>query len=101
MTVTDIVSEIINGNFSSSDLNTIFDACRTASKLSRAKETAVAISTIKRGMTGTLKNIRPKSYVGIPIEVVEVRQSRVKVKKLGGSAFDFFTVPASCIELNT
>lgn len=98
MTGKEIANEILTSNLSQEDLKSIFNAYSSAHKLNREREKAVALASVRVGMEGKLKNIRPKSYIGRKVVVTKVNRSRIEVKETGDGYRPVFTVPANCIE---
>lgn len=101
MKAQDIATEIINGNFSQDEINTIWSALQEAQRIGRAKQTAVAIATIRVGATGVLQNLRPARINGTRVEVKEIKRTKVTVQEIGKTGFESrYRVPASCIKLD-
>lgn len=102
MKATEIVEAIVNGNFTAAEINSFYQAYKSASKLQRSRQTAMAMATLTKGMKGKLINIRPKHLIGTEVEIVAIKQTRITVKDVNSkSDFSYpYTIPAVCFELD-
>lgn len=101
MKANEIAKAIIEGNFTQAEISGIWTALQEAQRLGRAKQTAVALSQMRIGATGTLQNLRPARINGTRVEVKEIKRTKVTVQEIGKTGFDSrYRVPASCIQLD-
>lgn len=101
MKANEIATAIIDGNFGIAEINIIINAVKEAQRLSRAKASAMAVTSMKVGATGVLTGLRPKHINGTKVKVLEVKRSRVSVQEVGNNSFSGrYTVPAQCIILD-
>jgi hypothetical protein len=98
MKIEELTKQIIEGDYTSQELESVYNAYSSAIKLLRSKEKAVALATVKSGMIGFLKNLKPLKYVGMKVVVTKVNKSRVMVKEADKDYAFEFTVPANCID---
>jgi hypothetical protein len=98
MTATDICDSLINGSFTTTEINQIIGAIKTAQRFARQRSSAKAILTLKVGQRGRLQNLRPRNLVGREVTIVSVNRSRVEVREDGKQAWENYTVPAQCID---
>jgi hypothetical protein len=74
-----IIENIIDGNFSVSDLANISDAVRSAQDLAKQQTAAKMKATLKIGDKVKLTGLRPKSINGLIATVAGMRRTRVNV----------------------
>lgn len=100
-TANEIATAIVAGNFSTADMNIIIDAVKNAQRLTRQRNGAVAMASIRVGATGVLQGLTPKSINGTKVKVVGIKRSRVVVQEEGNTGYSGrYTVPAECVKLD-
>ena len=98
MNATQIATEIINGTFTTAEMNQIIEAVKNAQRLGRARRSAIAITQMAVGITGTLTGLKPKSLNGTKVKVLTINRSRVEVQEVGNETWGGrYTVPAQCV----
>lgn len=96
MKAEEIVKAIIEGNFSKDEINSFYNAYKTAERMRRDRDSAIALSTIKIGTKGKITNIRPVKWNGVEVEVTKINKKRIEVKELNKEHAWPFTIPATC-----
>lgn len=96
MKAEEIVKEIIEGNFSREEIDSFYQAYKTASSLQRAKAGAIALSSLKVGAVGKITNVRPAKWNGVEVVITKINKKRIEVKEIGKEFLPSFTIPATC-----
>ena len=98
-----LIKTIVEGNYSTADLASIYDAVRGAQDIVKQRSAAIMKATLKKGDKVVLSGLRPKAINGMTAVVVEVRNTRVSVDmptdwKLGKwSGAKSVGVPLNCV----
>lgn len=93
----EIVQTILTGNISPEDLRVISSALNERIKSDRNKVRAINRFTLKPTDRVTLKNIRPKHYIGRTGTIRAIARTTCKVQLDGTTSS--LNVPLSCVEL--
>lgn len=97
MKAEEIVKEIISGQFSKDEINSFYNAYKTASNLQRERDNALALSKITIGTIGKITGIKPAKWNGVEVEVTKINKKRIEVKETGKEFSWPFTIPANCL----
>lgn len=96
MKAEEIVKTIIEGSYTKEEIDSFYNAYKTASTLQRERANAIAMSSVRVGTIGKMTNIKPAKWIGVEVIVTKINKKRIEVKETNKDFPYPFTIPATC-----